>query len=251
MTDFHSHFLPEIDDGAKNLQESLEMLKISKSSGVGTVVSTSHCYAFHGDESIKHFLEKRETAYSLVCDAIEHEKDAYPEIILGSEVHLVQNLSTFSALPLLCIKNTDYILIEMPFSEWKDEDFEEIYRITNLGLKPIIAHIDRYFEISEKFSDLFSLNLLYQANAESFISHSKRKKLLELFENDSLHILGSDMHNLTSRPPCFAEAHSIIEKNFGKAYSDYLDMASQKILENKTVPVPKLPKLNPIKKMIL
>ncbi|MBR4720630.1 MAG: hypothetical protein IK057_02580 [Clostridia bacterium] len=251
MIDFHSHFLPNVDDGAKNLPESLEMLRLSKASGVDTVVSTSHCYAFHGSKSITHFLEKRKTAYSLVCDAIKSEKDAYPKIVLGSEVHLVKNLSTFPELPLLCIENTDYILIEMPFGKWKDEDFEEIYRIKNLGLKPIIAHIDRYFEFSEKFSELFSLNLLYQANAESFISHSNRKKLLELFETDSLHILGSDMHNLSSRPPCFAEAYRIIEKKFGTPYSHYIDTASQRILENKTVPVPKLPRLNPIKKLIL
>lgn len=251
MIDFHTHFLPNIDDGANDLEESLDMLRFSKASGIDTVVSTSHCYAFHGSESIENFLEKRKSAYSLVCDAVKGEPNAYPKIVLGSEVHLVPKLSTFPELPLLCIENTDYILIEMPFSEWKDEDFEEIYRISNLGLKPIIAHIDRYFDISEKFSDLFSLNLLYQANAESFISHSKRRKLLDLFGKDSLHILGSDMHNMTSRPPCFNKAYSLIQKNFGKAYTDYLDLSSQKILANENVPIPKLPKLNPIKKMML
>ena len=251
MIDFHTHFLPKIDDGAKNLEESLGMLRFSKASGIDTVVSTSHCYAFHGSESINHFLEKRKSAYSLVCDAIKTEKEAYPKIVLGSEVHLVPKLSTIPNLPLLCIENTNYILIEMPFSEWKDEDFEEIYRISNLGLKPIIAHIDRYFEISEKFSDLFSLNLLYQANAESFLSRSKRRKLLDLFGKDYLHILGSDMHNMTSRPPCFAKAYNLIQKKFGTAYTDYLEISSQKILANENVPTPKLPKLNPVQKMIL
>ena len=138
MIDFHSHFLPNTDDGAKDLEMSLEMLRFSKKSGVNTVVSTSHCYAFEGNESIKRFLKRRKNAYTEVLSAIDGKEEDYPRIVMGCEVHLVKNLSTFSELPKLCIQNTDYILLEMPFSVWQDEHFEEIYRITNLGLKPII-----------------------------------------------------------------------------------------------------------------
>ena len=251
MIDFHSHFLPNVDDGAKSVEGSLEMLRFSKKSGVDTVVSTSHCYAFEGNESIKNFLERRKSAYSEVISAIGGNDRDYPQIVLGCEVHLVRNLSTFSELPKLCIENTDYILLEMPFSAWKDEHFEEIYHITNLGLKPIIAHIDRYFEIEDKFPELFSLNLLYQANAESFIARANRKKLANLFQRDALHILGSDMHNMTSRAPNLSDGYAVINKRFGKAYADYIGVASKKVLANETVPSPKLPKLNFIKNLIL
>jgi len=251
MIDFHSHFLPKIDDGAKNLEQSLEMLRISKKSGVDTVISSSHCYAFGGNNDIWHFLEKRKYAYSQVKEAIGNDAETYPDIVLGCEVHLVPKLSTFPDLPLLCIENTDYILLEMPSSDWKDEDFEEVYQITKLGLKPVIAHIDRYFSQEDKFSDLFSLNLLFQANSESFLARDTRRKLYELFKNDALHIIGSDMHNTDSRPPNLAEAYSVIENKFGRIYADYLDFASQKVLKNETVPAPRLPKLNFIKKMTL
>ena len=251
MIDFHSHFLPNIDDGAKNLDESLEMLRISKKSGVDTVVSTSHCYAFDGSSSIQSFLEKRQRAYSQISSVIQDNSELYPEIVLGCEVHLVHNLSAFPELPLLCIQNTDYILLEMPSSEWKDEDFEEIYQITKLGLKPIIAHIDRYFDMEEKFSELFSLNLLFQANAESFISRDTRRKLYSLFEKDALHIVGSDMHNTALRPPNLAEGYAVIEKKFGKEYAGYLDFASHKVLKNAIAPMPHLPKLSFIKKITL
>ena len=251
MIDFHSHFLPNTDDGAKSLDQSLEMLRVSKHSGVDTVVSTSHCYAFEGNESINRFLKRRKNAYAEVLSAIDGNEEDYPQIVPGCEVHLVRNLSTFSELPKLCIGNTDYILLEMPFSAWKDEHFEEIYRVTKLGLKPIIAHIDRYFEVEDKFPDLFSLNLLYQANAESFIARKNRKKLLNLFQRDALHILGSDMHNMTSRAPNMTDAYDVIKKRFGKAYTDYIDVASKKVLTNETVPTPKLPKLNFIHNLIL
>ena len=251
MVDFHSHFLPKMDDGAKSIEESLEMLRISRLSGVDTIVSTSHCYAFDGNEDIQKFLRHREAAYSAVSAAIAGKEDEYPEIVLGCEVHLVPNLSTFPDLPKLCIGDTDYILVEMPSSDWKDEHFEELYYITNLGLKPIIAHIDRYFSMEKKFEELFSLKLLFQANAEAFISRSTRKKLLPLFERDALHIVGSDMHNLTSRPPNLAKAYSVIEKKFGKDYAAYLDFSSRKLLENKFVPMPRLPKFGFFKKIML
>jgi protein-tyrosine phosphatase len=251
MIDFHSHFLPQIDDGAKRIEESLEMLRISKETGVDTIVSTSHCYAFEGNNDIKHFLKKRNSAYSQVLDAIGGNSENYPNIVLGCEVHLVPKLSTFPDLQLLCIENTNYILLEMPSSDWKDEDFEEIYQITKLGLKPIIAHIDRYFDMEEQFNDLFSLNLLFQANAESFFSRNTRRKLYELIKKDALHIIGSDMHNIDSRPPNIAEAYALIENKFGEIYAGYLDFASHKILENNIVPAPRLPKLSFIKKIKL
>ena len=251
MIDFHSHFLPNIDDGARNIEESLEMLRISRMSGVDTIVSTSHCYAFDGNDDIQKFLKARNDAYADLSAAIGEKKDLYPEIVLGCEVHLVPKLSTFPDLPRLCIENTDYLLLEMPSSDWNDEDFEEIYYITKLGIKPIVAHIDRYFDKEEKFSDLFSLKLLFQANAEAFLSRDTRRRLLSLFEKDALHLVGSDMHNLISRPPNLAEAYAVIEKKFGKEYAGYLDFSSHRLLENKFVPMPMLPKLNFLQKLFL
>ena len=251
MIDFHSHFLPKMDDGAKSIEESLEMLKKSKESGVDTVVSTSHCYAFDGSQDIQSFLARRKEAYAEVLNGIKGKEGDYPEIVLGCEVHLVPNLSTFPEIKELCIENTDYLLLEMPSSEWKDEDFEEIYYITKLGIKPIIAHIDRYFDMEKKFSDLFSLKLLFQANAEGFIAHDTRRKLVGLFEQDALHILGSDMHNTTSRPPNLAEGYAVIEKKFGREYSRYLKLSSHKILKNEIVPTPKLPQLGFMKKTFI
>lgn len=251
MIDFHSHFLPKMDDGAKSIEESLEMLRKSKQSGVDTIVSTSHCYAFDGSRDIQSFLRRRKEAYEEVLKALNGREDEFPKIVLGCETHLVPKLSTFPEIKDLCIENTDYLLLEMPSSKWKDEDFEEVYYITQLGIKPIIAHIDRYFDMESKFSELFSLKLLFQANAEGFIAHDTRKKLAGLFERDALHIMGSDMHNTTSRPPNLAEGFAVLDKKFGREYSRYIDLASHKILKNELVPSPKLPKLGLMKKAFI
>ena len=62
MIDFHSHILPQIDDGAQNIKMSLDMLSESYRQGVRTVVATPHCYIAN-EYDIDIFLERREKSY--------------------------------------------------------------------------------------------------------------------------------------------------------------------------------------------
>ena len=61
MLDFHSHFLPKMDDGSKSTEMSMEMLRSSRKQGVTTIVSTSHFYGT--DESPERFLRRRQHAF--------------------------------------------------------------------------------------------------------------------------------------------------------------------------------------------
>lgn len=250
MIDFHSHILPGIDDGAQEVETSVEMLRVSALSGVNTVIATSHCYPVNG-EAVAEFPEKRDRAYNLLQSRLRSEKGIFPHIIRGAEVHIYSGLSKMKGLDALCIENTEYILLEMPYEKWKDDVFEEIYQITRLGFKPILAHLDRFMSQEALFPDLLSLNVLCQINASAFFGSAMRKKLLTLFSGDGVHVIGSDMHNLTSRPPNLAEAYEIIEKKFGWEYVDYLKHNSERIIRNKEAIPTRLPKLSLIKKMML
>ncbi|MBO5059619.1 MAG: hypothetical protein J6C82_01725 [Clostridia bacterium] len=250
MIDFHSHILPELDDGANNVQTSLEMLRISKASGVNTVIATSHCYPTDQAAVLK-FIEDRRYAYNLLQAEGCSQQDSLPHIIKASEVHLCHGVSKLKNLDELCIEDTEYILIEMPYDKWQDENFEEIYQLTRLGLKPILAHLDRYMSQEKLFSELLSLNVLCQINASAFLDHSMRKKLLRLFMKDAVHVIGSDMHNLTFRPPNLAPAYEIIDRKFGWEYVDFLQHNSERILKNKDVLPTRLPKLGFVKKIML
>lgn len=250
MIDFHSHILPGIDDGAYDTDTSIEMLRISALSGVTSVVATSHCY-FSESNSIENFIQSRDAAYHTLQSAINKQNEDLPNIIRGAEVHISKNMSKFADLDLLCIEDTNYILLEMPYEKWKDEIFEEIYQITRKGFRPIIAHIDRYISQEKLFDDLFSLNILFQMNASAFSDKKLRKKALNLFRNDALHVIGSDMHNLTTRPPNLAEAYDIIDKKFGWEYVDFLKHNSERITKNKEALPTRLPKLGFIKKIQL
>ncbi len=247
MIDFHSHILPGIDDGASNIEISLEMLRLSIASGVDTVVATSHCYPVDTNDAMV-FLEKRDAAFNILSSAIASSKERLPSIIRGAEVHFAKGLSKLKSIDKLCIENTEYLLLELPYKKWTDDVYEEIYHITRLGLKPILAHLDRYIGQEKQFSELLSLNVLCQINASAFFDKKLRKKALNLFSNDAIHVIGSDMHNLTNRPPNLAEAYDIIEKKFGWEYVDFLKQNSKRITQNNEALPTRLPKLSFIKK---
>ena len=77
MFDMHSHVLPEVDDGAKSLEMSLEMLKTAKKHGVDVVAATPHCVLEGKNENIAAFLEKRANGYNKLLPYIQ-DKEAYP-----------------------------------------------------------------------------------------------------------------------------------------------------------------------------
>ena len=81
MIDFHSHILPAIDDGSKNVEESIVLLDMLKDQGIKTVVATPHFDVQR--ETPAAFIERRQESYEMLRP---HLKKDPPEIILGAEV---------------------------------------------------------------------------------------------------------------------------------------------------------------------
>ena len=83
MVDFHSHFLPGIDDGADDVSMGAEMLRESYRQGVRVMCATPHFYADEDDPDT--FLARRDDAFRRLREYLGDEKDI-PEIVLGAEV---------------------------------------------------------------------------------------------------------------------------------------------------------------------
>ena len=175
----------------------------------------------------------------------------FPKILLGAEVHIKSFLTDLKKIDKLAIEGTDYILIEMPYSSWKQEHYESVYNCTVYGLKPIIAHADRYIERAEKFRHLKAFGAIFQINADSFLSKSLRKKILKLFYGGYAHILGSDMHNCDVRPNRMKEAYEAISSNYDARFLDYINKNAERALDNKNVYDEELPNISFIKKIML
>ena len=141
--DFHSHVVPGVDDGSKNTEMSLEMLRRMRRQGTDLVVATPHYYV--GRTAPEEYLEKISDACYLLREAIQQSGEEVPKLALGYEVYYFKGISQANFINLFTIGNSSYILLELPTRPLTNADVEDIYRIrANQGLTPILAHVERY-----------------------------------------------------------------------------------------------------------
>lgn len=223
--------LPGIDDGSKDVAMSLEMISRSVEQGVEGIIFTPHFYA--DMNSPETFLRKRDKALHELEDNLG-SLPKVPVYTTGAEVHYFRGMSRSKDIERLCIGKSDYMLIEMPFRNWQPNMIDEIEEISLvLGLRVIIAHIERYFDQDKKLVNrlLENPNLLIQCNAEFFIEKSTYSKAIRLLKTRRIDLLGSDSHNLSSRRPNLAEAVEIIEKKDKKDALGHIIRAGRRIFD--------------------
>lgn len=229
MVDFHSHILPNVDDGSSSVEESLKLLESSAAQGVTTIAATPHFYA--SQDNPEHFLERREEAYQRLKSVWNPE---FPQILLGAEVYYYSGICQSDVLTQMRLEGTPLLMVEMPFTKWSGWMMDEILELNeDPEIQVVLAHIDRYLSMNHpRVLDEFLENgVLMQANAESFLNWRKRRQLLRMLQQGDIHFLGSDCHSLTSRPPCLGEAVQVIEKKLGiQATRQILDSEKQYIL---------------------
>ena len=221
MTDFHSHFLPGIDDGSDSVETSLRMLDLWCSQGIARVCATPHFYAEH--TTPERFLRRRGAAFDAVRAAMDPELQ-YPAILLGAEVRFFDGISNAQELPLLCLEGTELLLLEMPFSHWTDRMLGEVADICRRGIVPVAAHLERYISFNPKKTlfRLMDMDLLVQCNAEFFLSRRTSRKALAMLREERIHFLGSDAHDVSSRAPNMGAALELIEKKLGASSVEHL-----------------------------
>ena len=233
IIDFHSHILPGIDDGSRNVEESIALLRKEAEQGITHVIATPHFYPRH--DTPERFLERRaEAEKSLREEMSKHT--GLPKVSVGAEVYFFNGISDSDAILPLTIDGKSCILIEMPVGPWSEWTYRELEDLHNKqGLLPVVAHIERYigrfrtFGIPERLAEL---PVLVQANAEFFLSRSTAAMALRMLKKEQIHLLGSDCHNLTSRSPNLMEAVALIEKRLGSATIDEICHWQQYALSN-------------------
>ncbi len=232
IIDFHTHILSGIDDGSKCVEESINILKEQWDQHIDIVVATPHFLA--SQNTPEAFFLNRKNAADNLLKAIS-QLDNRPKIAQGAEIRYFRGISQCDKLDLLKIMGTNLLLIEMPFFPWSKDILKELYDLyTVREFKVIIAHIERYLTIQKKsiINELFNMDVFIQANAEFFLNWYTRRKALNMLEKDQIHLLGSDCHNLNTRPPNIRQAIDIIYKYFGEYKVKQLYKLSQDLLIN-------------------
>lgn len=229
MIDIHSHILPGIDDGSKNLRMSMGLIDMLIDQGIDTVAATPHFYADR--VSVEKFLSRRQRAYESLAEALEKEPKAL-RILLGAEVAYYSGISSLEGLDSLCIGDSGTLLLEMPLSAWSEYMISEVLNISCSGITVVIAHIERSLprQKKENIWRLIENGVVIQSNASFFNSVVTRGKAMRLLRSGFIHLLGSDCHNLTDRPPAIGSAYEHIEKKLGRSYVERISETGNALL---------------------
>ena len=210
----HCHILPGVDDGSQDVETSLKMIERLEAQGAKKIVLTPHYYS--NEISLDDFLKMRDKAFKRLCEAYGGEI----ELIPAAEVYISDYLFNNDSLDRLCIGNSRYVLIEHPFSaSFGSSDYDRLMNLyCDYKIRPVLAHIERYRALMESkylLDDYIEMGCLTQVNISTFSDapRSVRKRVLKLLDEGKIHFIGSDSHNLDSRPPDYeAGAKMIITK---------------------------------------
>ena len=206
ICDMHSHILPGMDDGSADPAMSLEMLRQAGQQGIPKVLATPHYYPV---ESVEDFLKRRDRAAEALRQAMAEANEPLPEVCLAAEVAYRPGISFEENLRKLCIGDSEFLLLELPFATWGSEVLRDIRNITcTKGITPILAHLERYLQFQKKkvLLEVLQQGVLVQMNAEAVLERKTRRTAMKLLKTGTVQLLGSDCHNLTTRSPNLGEA---------------------------------------------
>ena len=198
FVDIHSHFLPNIDDGAKSMEESVALLRRLHGYGIKNIICTPHVM-----ESV---WENSSEAIQQKLDALNvHLKSiAFTDITIraAAEYMLDAHFDRLLKTEKLRTLKDNYILVELSFISPPVNLFETLFNIQIAGYKPVLAHPERYAYYHNDFSDyeklkaagcLFQLNLLSLSN---YYGSSVTHVAQVLLKQGLIDFAGTDTHKL-------------------------------------------------------
>jgi len=252
MIDLHCHILPGLDDGAKSLEEAVEMARIAEEEGIERIVATPHLFRenyLYEDLSI--IEEKRKELHR----ALE-ASNIHVELFCGAEVHIAHNLmeEIMKNRESLVIDRSSYMFVEFPSRHVFSGVKELFFELMSEGIIPIIAHPERNSVFVRNPSFLYELvqmGSLAQANSGSLsgiYGREAAQAVLRFLEMNLIHFIGSDGHNTDALAPRLSEARERAERIIGKEGATALVKDNPgAVLEDK--PIPYQPEaVNPSKK---
>lgn len=212
VTDFHSHILPSLDHGCSGLEECRAQLELISTSGTELAVATPHFYPHVHKSDI--FRKKTDLAVA----EIKSQKLLHaPRLCLGAEVLLCEGLENMENLPLLCIRGTNVLLLELPMHRLRNGHYDTVEAIISNGYTVLLAHIDRYLkETPEDINTLLSMGALAQINADALLSRVSFKRISKYLEGtDKICAIGSDLHGAhVSDYDAFIKSKKLLKEHY-------------------------------------
>lgn len=231
MTDLHTHILPGMDDGARDLSSALALLEQEAQQGVRNVALTSH---FHCEvEPLDDFLARRERAFSELRAAAPADMN----LKKGCEVFFSPMLTAVDSAAL-CLEETNYLLLELPVLQKPAFLREVLLHLRSQGIVPLIAHVERYAYVRRDptlLADWIELGALIQVSSGSLTGRDGAF-VRKLTKWGLVHVLASDAHSVSYRPADLKLGLEVISRSLGAEKARELERNAGLIFSGERVP---------------
>ena len=238
--DIHSHIIPGVDDGSRDMETSIALLQMAAENGTTDIIATPHVI---------------DVSTTLTWDAIRHHVEVLQKeadargisirIYPGAETELNWDLLELMRKEpgAFCLAGSRYCLMEMPSLMLPPHLEEMIYELQLLDIVPVLAHPERQMQLMEqpeKLLDLLKKGCVAQSNGGSLTGVFGPKvhaNVHQLLNRDMIGFIGSDAHNLRYRNTNLKDARVKLETHWGQERTEELFAVRQRyILENKLLP---------------
>ncbi len=238
MIDFHTHILPNIDDGARNIEETLYLIQEAQKVGFEAIIATSHYMEGYYETDVS----GREIWINAIYQKLKKENFDI-KLYLGNEIYLSDNIiSLLEEGQASTINDTSYVLFEMPLNIEPLNLYNVVYEMIQSKLVPILAHPERYTFVQqdpELIYDLIQKGVLMQSNYASILGYYGLKAQIivkKLLENNMVHFLGSDVHRPNTIYPRIPQILEKLRQIVGKEKLEELTTTNPKlVLKNKRI----------------
>jgi protein-tyrosine phosphatase len=223
VIDIHCHILPEVDDGPKSWDVSLEMCRMAAKDGITHIVATPHAN--------DRYVYDRVYLSGLLAELEQKiDRSLRLQFSLGCDFHLsFENLERALAQPqTYTIGHTNYLLVELSNYSVPTGLSECFTRLGDRGLTPILTHPERnpiLQQTPQRILEWAEQGCLIQVTASALLGFwGERPEIIArwLLDRSAVHVLASDAHETTRRVPNLSAARNVAQKIVGAEYADAL-----------------------------
>jgi protein-tyrosine phosphatase len=218
--DIHSHILPGVDDGARTMEQSLEMLRTAAAQGITSIILTPHHKAHQHSVSVASLREK------VVALQTEANTQTIPiELYPGMEIYYRDGVAQLlEDGELATMADSRYVLIEFNPMEQFPYIRSAIYELTSCNFTPILAHVERYQCFLTKPENLlFAVEQggFIQVNASTFtgeLGFRGKQFVKKLLKERLIHFIATDTHDNERRAPLLVDCVRYLKKKTDDTY---------------------------------
>lgn len=220
MIDIHCHYLPAVDDGAADIQDSIALVRLGVRDGVRQFVLTPHVYVGRWDNALDDLRPKFEAFKRLI-----RSKQIDAQLYLGAEVHLLAesiDLIERGRVPFIGgWAGERAVLLELHDARIPPFAVEAVRHLRRRQIRPIIAHPERNKSVMTDpacLEPFLAEGCLLQMTAGSIVGRFGKpaeRTAMDLLDRGWIHFVASDAHNQLHRPPLMRAARRRLGEHFG------------------------------------